>query len=112
MNPWLLLTIAILSEVIASSSLKLADGFTRLVPSVVVVLGYASALWLAGKVMQKLPLGTVYAIWSGAGTALTALVGLVVYSERLGFWQVLGIVMIVGGVALLNLATRDGTRSG
>lgn len=74
MNKWLFLTTAIASEVIATSALKASEGFTRLVPSVVVVTGYAAAFYFLSLTLKTMPLGTAYAAWSGLGTVLVAAV--------------------------------------
>lgn len=96
------LAIAILSEVFGSSMLKLTDGFKRLLPSIGVVVGYAVAFYGLSLALQDLPLGVAYAIWAGVGTALTALVGIVFYKEAFNMKKSIGILLIIGGVALLN----------
>ncbi|HCU53240.1 MAG TPA: QacE family quaternary ammonium compound efflux SMR transporter [Gammaproteobacteria bacterium] len=103
---WLYLAIAIISEVIATSALKAADGFTRWGPSVLVVLGYASAFYFLSLTLRSIPLGIVYAIWAGVGIALIALVGWVVYHQSLDLWALLGIGLIVAGVAVLNVFSK------
>ncbi|WP_054941010.1 DMT family transporter [Paenibacillus ihuae] len=105
MNPFVLLAFAIVSEVCGSSLLKLSDGFKRLYPSIGVILGLGSAFYLLSLALQSISLGTAYAIWSGAGTALTAMVGVFFYKERLNVKKVLGLLLIIGGVITLKLAT-------
>lgn len=83
MQHWLILGIAIVSEVIATSALKASDGFTRLLPSVIVVVGYGIAFYCLALVLRTLPVGIVYAIWSGVGVALIALVGWLLYGQTL-----------------------------
>lgn len=105
-SAWLMLAGAIAAEVTATSSLKLADGFTRLLPSLVVVAGYATSFWLLSRVMQRLELGLVYAVWCGVGMAVVALIGVLLYGESLSLIKVGGIVLICAGVALLSLASK------
>ena len=101
--PWLYLTLAIAGEIVATSALKASDGFTRLGPSVLVVLGYAVAFYLLAQVLRTIPLGIAYAIWSGVGVAAVTLIGWLVYGQRLDGPAVLGIALIVAGVLVLNL---------
>ncbi|MEX0629775.1 MAG: multidrug efflux SMR transporter [Chloroflexota bacterium] len=97
---WLLLAIG--TEVVATSALKASDGFSRLVPSMVVVAGYAASFYFLSLSLRDIPLGVVYAVWSGIGTAAIALIGILFFHETLGWVGVGGIVLIVLGVVLLN----------
>ena len=97
---WLLLAIG--SEIVATSALKASDGFTRLVPGIVVVVGYAVSFYFLSLSLREIPLGVVYAVWSGIGTAAIALIGVVFFQETLGWAGIAGIVLIVLGVVLLN----------
>lgn len=103
---WFYLAIAIASEVIATSSLKAASGFTRWLPSLMVVAGYASAFYFLSLTLRAIPLGVAYAVWSGAGVALVSLVARVVYHQRLDPAAILGIALIVAGVIVLKLFSR------
>jgi small multidrug resistance pump len=103
MNGGLALLLAIVCEVIGSTGLKASEGFTKPLPSAVVLLGYAAAFFFVSLALKTLPLNTVYAIWAGAGTALISLVGVVVLGERLNWPMGIGIALIVVGVALLHL---------
>jgi len=103
---WVYLAIAIVSEVIATSALKAAEGFTRLVPSVLVVIGYASAFYFLSLTLRTIPLGVAYAIWAGVGVALVALVGWVLYHQSLDTAALIGIALIVSGVIVLNLFSK------
>ena len=103
---WIYLAIAILSEVVATSALKAAEGFTRLVPSLLVVVGYALAFYFLSLTLRTIPLGVAYAIWAGAGVALVALVGWVVYHQSLDIAALIGIALIVSGVIVLNLFSK------
>ncbi len=106
MNAWLMLAGAIAAEVVATSSLKLAAGFTRPLPSLVVVAGYVLAFWLLSQVVQRLDLGVVYAIWCGVGMAVVAMVGVFFYGEGMPPLKLAGIVAIVIGTVLLSLASK------
>lgn len=102
MSGYILLGIAIIAEVFGSSMLKLTEGFKKLFPSIGVIIGYAIAFYSLSLALQTLPLGLAYAIWAGVGTALTALVGITFYKEGINLRKTLGILLIIGGVALLN----------
>lgn len=101
--PWLYLILAIAGEVVGTTALKASDGFTRLGPSLLVVLGYGIAFYLLAQVLRTIPLGVTYAIWSGVGVAAVTLIGWLVYDQRLDAPAVLGIGLIVAGVLVLNL---------
>jgi len=103
---WIYLAIAIVSEVVATSALKAAEGFTRLGPSVLVVVGYASAFYFLSLTLRTIPLGIAYAIWAGVGVALVALVGWVLYHQSLDTAALIGIALIVSGVIVLNLFSK------
>lgn len=102
MNAYLLLILAIVSEVFGSSLLKATNGFKIILPSLGVILGYGVAFYAFSLALKTLPLGVSYAIWSGLGTALTALVGITVYKENFNGKKLTGLVFIIGGVILLN----------
>ncbi|PXX95078.1 DMT family transporter [Halomonas sp. LBP4] len=97
------LALAIIAEVIATSALKASDGFTRLWPSVTVVVGYGLAFYLLALVLRSVPVGIAYAFWAGLGIVLITLVGLVVYGERPDPPALLGLAMIVGGVVVIQV---------
>lgn len=102
---WLLLIGAIAAEVTATSALKLSDGLTRLLPTVVVAIGYIlSFVLLAQALKLHLQVSIAYAIWSGVGTAAIATIGMLVLKEPLTAAKILGILMIIGGVVTLSLA--------
>lgn len=98
------LFISIISEVFASSMLKLTNGFKRLLPSVGVVVGYGTAFYFLSLTLQSIAIGTAYAIWAGVGTALTAVIGIVIYKELFNLKKMIGILLIIVGVVILNLA--------
>ncbi|MYS21112.1 small multidrug resistance pump [Streptomyces sp. DvalAA-14] len=101
--PYLLLALAIISEVCATTCLKLTDGFTRLLPSFGVAAAYALSFALLGRALKDIPVSFAYAVWSGAGTAAVAAIGAVAFGESLGRPQWLGIALIILGVVVLNL---------
>ncbi|GGP19076.1 DMT family transporter [Silvimonas iriomotensis] len=105
---WVWLAIAIVAEVIATSALKAADGFSKLVPSVIVVLGYAVAFYCLALTLRSIPVGIVYAIWSGVGIVLISLVGYFVYRQALDLPAIIGLGLIVAGVAVINVFSRSG----
>lgn len=105
-SPWLLLAVAIVAEVIATSALKASDGFTRLLPSVVVVAGYGLSFYLLALTLRTIPVGVVYAVWSGVGIALISLIGWVVFKQRLDAAAWLGLAMIVGGVVVIRVFSK------
>lgn len=100
---WLLLLVAVVAEVIATSALKLSRGFTRLWPSLVMVCCYSLALYLLSLTLDTLPVGIVYAVWSGSGVALISLVGRYFFGQILDRPAQIGIAMIVCGVVILQL---------
>ena len=104
MNVWLILSIAIVVEVIATLALKASDGFTRWLPSLIVVLGYAIAFYALSLSLKTLPVGIVYAVWAGAGIVLVSLFSWLFYQQVLSSVQWFGIALIVAGVVVLNLS--------
>jgi small multidrug resistance pump len=103
MNAYLMLGIAILSEIFATSLLKATVGFTRLLPSVGVIAGYGIAFYSMSQALKYLPLGMSYAIWSGVGTAFTTVIGLIVWKQPLNIPMVIGLLLIIAGVVILNV---------
>jgi len=105
MNPgsMLILFLAILSEVVGTVALKASEGFTRLGPNVVVVVGYGLSFYLLAQALRQIPLGIAYAIWSGLGTAGAVVAGLLLWRESLNLAGVVGILLIIIGVILLNI---------
>ena len=102
-NPWPLLMLAITAEVLGTSCLRLSQGMTKPVPTLLVFLAYAIAMGLLSKVVMSLPLGLTYALWSGIGTVAITLVGWLAYQQNLSVGQIIGIAMITAGVVLVNL---------
>jgi small multidrug resistance pump len=105
---WLLLGAAILAEVAATLSLKLSEGFTRLVPTGFVVVGYLVSFALLAKILTRgMSLGVVYAVWSAAGVALIVFVDVLFFDERLSATQIGGLFLVVLGVAALELGGSE-----
>lgn len=100
------LVLAIVAEVIATSALKASIGFTRPLPSLIVVVGYGLAFYLLSLVLRTLPVGVAYAIWAGLGIVLVTLVGIVVFGEKPDLPAVLGISLIVAGVVMLQVFSK------
>ncbi|MDT8899637.1 DMT family transporter [Anaeroselena agilis] len=103
MAAYALLLIAVIGEIIGSSALKASEGFTKLVPSLLVVVGYGVAFYFFSLTLKYIPLGICYAIWTGIGTALTVLVGVLYWKETLAVQHIAGIVLIMLGVVVINL---------
>lgn len=100
------LLIAIASEVAATTALKSAEGFTRLGPSAIVAAGYGLAFYFLSLSLERFPVGIAYAIWAGLGIVLIALLGLLVHGEKLDVPAVVGMGLIVAGVAVINLWSK------
>ncbi|MCC7633779.1 EmrE family multidrug efflux SMR transporter [Stenotrophomonas rhizophila] len=107
MNMYLLLGLAIVFEVIATSLLKASEGFTRLWPSIGTVVGYAAAFYLLALTLKSIPTGVAYAIWSGVGIVLISVIGWVVFKQKLDAPALLGMGLIVAGVAVINLFSKS-----
>lgn len=103
MNNWVYLGLAIFSEVVATASLKSTEGFTRLVPSIVVLVGYSAAFYFLSLTLDTIPIGVAYAVWSGVGVATITLVSFVLYDQKIDATGLIGIGLIVTGVVVLRL---------
>ncbi|MEE4482074.1 multidrug efflux SMR transporter SsmE [Serratia ficaria] len=106
MSAFMYLTMAIVAEVIATTMLKASEGFTRLWPSLLVVAGYGVAFWGLSMVVKTLPLGIVYAIWSGMGIVLVSIAAVFVYQQKLDWPAVIGMGLIIAGVLVINLLSK------
>jgi len=100
----LYLLLAIVAEVIATSSLKAAQGLTRFWPSLLVVAGYGSAFWLLSLVVKTMPVAIAYAIWSALGIVLVTLAGMILYRQVPDFYTCLGLILIIAGVVIIELS--------
>jgi multidrug transporter EmrE-like cation transporter len=106
MKTMVILFFAVLSEVIATTSLKFSEGFTRLVPSIVVVVGYGLSFYLLSITLKVMPIGIAYAFWSGVGIILTVIAGKVIWNESLDWARVTGVVLIIVGILIINLFSK------
>ncbi|MEZ0233006.1 MAG: multidrug efflux SMR transporter [Methylophilaceae bacterium] len=111
MNHWWAISVAIIAEVIATTSLKASNEFTRLWPSVVVILGYAVAFYFMTISLRVLPVGIMYAVWSGVGIVLVSLLGWLVYRQSLDIPAIMGITLIITGVVVINVFSKSVTHS-
>jgi small multidrug resistance pump len=102
--PVLFLSIAIAAEVAGTVALKYTEGFTRLVPSAIVVAGYGLSFWMLALVLKALPIGLTYAVWAAVGTALIAGIGIVAFDEPASMLKLASLGLIIAGVVGLNLA--------
>jgi small multidrug resistance pump len=101
------LTIAIVFEVVATSALKASEGFTRLGPSLVTLVGYAFAFYLLSLTLRTMPVGIVYAVWSGAGIALITAIGWLYFRQSIDAPGLIGIGLILAGVLVVNLFSKS-----
>ena len=106
MNAYLALILAILTEVVGTSSLKACEGFTRLAPSLIVVAGYGLSFYFLSITVQSIPLGIAYAIWSGLGSVLIVLVGWLLFKQAIDAPAVLGVALIIAGCVVLNVFSK------
>jgi small multidrug resistance pump len=104
MQSWLYLSGAILLEVAGTTSMKLSEGFTKVVPSVLLFVFYGAAFTLLSFALRKIDVSVAYAIWSGAGTAIVAVIGILVFREGISAWKLISLTLIVVGVVGLNLS--------
>jgi small multidrug resistance pump len=103
LNPYIYLAIAIIGELFGSSMLKASQGFTKIWPIIGMIIGFGTAFYFMAITIKYLPLSITYAIWSGVGTALTAVIGVLIWKEKMNIQTVLGILLIIIGVIVLNL---------
>ncbi|MEQ5803173.1 SMR family transporter [Halomonas sp. H10-9-1] len=103
MMAFVYLALAIVAEVVGTTALKASEGFTKLWPSVTVMVGYGLAFYLLALVLRSIPVGIAYAIWAGLGIVLVTVAGAVLYGEKPDLPALLGIAMIIGGVAVIQL---------
>lgn len=101
--PYLILFLAVAAETIGTSALHASQQFTRVAPSILVVIAYGVSFYLLGWVFKYIPVGIAYAMWSGLGIVLIALIGLVVFGQKLDLPSILGMAMILGGILVIHL---------
>ncbi|MCF6235544.1 MAG: multidrug efflux SMR transporter [Gammaproteobacteria bacterium] len=100
---YLYLAVAIVAEVIATSALKASEEFTKLYPSLIVVIGYSIAFYFMTLVLRTIPIGITYAVWSGLGIVLVTIIGIVLYKEIPDIPAVIGMGFIIAGVAIIHI---------
>lgn len=105
-QPYLLLVLAVLAETIGTSALQASQQFTRVMPSVLVVVAYGVSFYLLGKTLAFMPVGIVYAIWSGLGIVLIAAIGYVIFGQTLDLPAILGISLILMGILVIHLFSK------
>jgi small multidrug resistance pump len=104
---YIYLAIAIVAEVFATSAMARSDGFTRLWPTLIAAVGYGLAFYLLSLVTRTVPVGIVYAVWSGAGIVLVAAAGWLLFGQKLDLPAIIGLVMIIAGVLIINLVSKS-----
>lgn len=109
MNAWLQLLLAIVAEVVATSALKASDGFTRLWPAIIVVLGYSVSFYCLSLVLKTIPVGITYAVWSGLGIVLITLAAWWLYGQTIDTAGLVGMGLILAGVVVLNVFSTSGS---
>lgn len=107
MKGYIALAGAIVTEVFGTTMLKISEGFTNLFPSIGVIIGFGLAFYLLSLSLKSIPLSLAYAIWSGVGTALTALIGILIWNDPFNLITLLGLFLIIGGVVLLNSKSAE-----
>tara|TARA_Y100001968_G_C18802832_1_gene456479 strand:+ start:63 stop:392 length:330 start_codon:yes stop_codon:yes gene_type:complete len=103
---WVYLTIAIIGEVIATTALKESVGFTKIIPSFLVVFGYSIAFFFLSITLKYIPLGITYAIWSGIGICLISIIGFIRFNQILDIYAIIGLLFIIIGVVMINLFSK------
>ncbi len=103
MKPYLFLAIAIISELFATSMLKASNGFSKWIPSLCTIVGFGIAFYALSITLRHIPIGVAYAIWSGIGTALTTIIGIVIWKESANLITAAGLMLILVGVVVINL---------
>lgn len=104
---YLFLTIAIISEVIATSLLKATNEFTKLWPSLIVIAGYGCSFFFLTLTLKQIPVGIAYAIWSGLGIVLVSIISFIVYQQKLDTPAIIGISLIISGVVVINIFSKN-----
>lgn len=105
---WIYLLLAILTEIMGTTSMKISEGFSRLVPSIMIFVFYGVSLSFLTLALRRIDIGVAYAIWSGLGTALIAAIGIIWFRESLSLMKVISILLIIAGVIGLNMSDERG----
>ncbi|QEH45513.1 multidrug efflux SMR transporter [Aggregatibacter actinomycetemcomitans] len=106
---WLFLALTIVGGVFGSSMLKISSGFSKLLPSVGVIIGFGCAFYFLSIALKSILLGTAYAIWAGIGLALTALISVSIFGQKVDLWGIIGLGFILAGVIILNTLSHTGS---
>ncbi|MBF0785055.1 multidrug efflux SMR transporter [Muribacter muris] len=107
MNAWILLAISICCEVVGTTSLKYSDGFSKPVPTIIALLFFGLAFYFVSIVFKTLPVGLVYAIWSGVGIVITAIIAFFAFGQKPDLAGFLGMALIIAGVLVINLFSNN-----
>jgi multidrug transporter EmrE-like cation transporter len=107
MKTALIFFFAVLSEVTATTALKFSEGFTKVIPSLVVVVGYGLSFYLLSLSLKVIPIGTAYALWSGIGIVLTVIMGIILWREQMDWARGIGIMLIMIGILVINLFSKS-----
>jgi len=105
---YLYLIIAIIAEVIATNALKASEEFTKLVPSIIVVVGYGAAFYFLSLVLKSIPVGVAYAIWAGLGIVFTAILAAILFKQYPDLPAIIGMILIIAGVVVINVFSNTG----
>lgn len=108
MKAYLILLLAIVLETIATSFLKQSEQFTRLLPTIITVAGYAGSFYCLSLVLKNIPVGIAYAIWSGMGIVLISAIGWVAFKQHLDLAAISGLALIIAGVLVINIFSNSG----
>ncbi|WP_446808243.1 DMT family transporter [Methylomonas sp. 2BW1-5-20] len=106
MKYWMFLGIAIIGEVIATSTLKASEGFSKLIPSIIVTVGYLTSFYFLSLALKSIPVGVAYAVWAGIGVVLVTIISWATYDQKLDFAAIIGMVLIISGVIVMNLFSK------
>ena len=107
--PYIILMFAVLAETIGTTALQASQQFTKLVPSVIVVVAYGTAFYLLAIALKTFPVGIAYAMWSGFGIIFISIIGFVVFGQKLDLAAIVGLAMIIGGILVINLLSNSAT---
>lgn len=111
MNGYVYLSLSIILEVFVTTMLKVSNGFSVLLPSLLLIIAYIGSFYCLSLCLKTLPLSLAYAIWTGLGTVLTALIGIIIWQDAFNLFSLLGFSLIIGGVILLNSDTDHAQQS-
>lgn len=103
---WILLTLAIIAEVLGATMLKVSEGFTKLLPSTVCIISYGLSFYLFALALKELSIGSAYATWAGVGLVLTVVVGIIFFNEKIDLIGIIGVSFILIGILLINVFSK------